>query len=79
MNVPELLRVASSLRDGLPCQFLRGKHLGSGAIMGCANYHAWIVFDDGVKWLARIPRTSGFSDIPPDLVDYLVESEFATL
>ncbi|KAF7555971.1 hypothetical protein G7046_g6436 [Stylonectria norvegica] len=79
VNIPELVRVATSLRDGLPCQFLPGKHLGSEAMMGCANYHAWIVFDDGVKWLARIPRTSSFSDIPLDLVDYLVESEFSTL
>lgn len=47
--------------------------------MGCANYHAWIVFDDGVKWLVRIPRTTAFSDIPRDLVDYLIESEYATL
>ncbi|KAI5862168.1 hypothetical protein GGS23DRAFT_605791 [Durotheca rogersii] len=79
VDVPELVRVASSLRNGKPCKFYPGKHLGSGAMMGCANYHCWIVFDDGVKWLARIPRTTAFSDIPPDLVDYLVESEYATL
>ncbi|KAI1502073.1 hypothetical protein F5X99DRAFT_172209 [Biscogniauxia marginata] len=79
VDIPELVRVASSLRKGKPCEFYPGKHLGSGAIMGCANYHAWIVFDDGVKWLARIPRTSAFSDIPLDLVDYLIESEYATL
>ncbi|KAL2261774.1 hypothetical protein VTK26DRAFT_3415 [Humicola hyalothermophila] len=30
--------------------------------MGCANYHAWLTFDDGERWLARIPRT-GFSDV----------------
>ncbi|KAI0389220.1 hypothetical protein F5Y17DRAFT_141186 [Xylariaceae sp. FL0594] len=41
--------------------------------------HASIVFSDGVRWLARIPRTTSFSDVPPDLVDYLVESEYATL
>ena len=79
MDVAELVRKASSLRNGKPCKFHPGKHLGSGAIMGCANYHAWIVFDDGVNWLARIPRTTAFSDIPLDLVDYLIESEYATL
>jgi aminoglycoside phosphotransferase (APT) family kinase protein len=78
VDVPELVRIASSLRNGKPCKFYPGKHLGSGA-MGCANYHCWIVFSDGVKWLARIPRTTAFSDIPPVLVDYLVESEYATL
>ncbi|KAM5363244.1 hypothetical protein ACJZ2D_012135 [Fusarium nematophilum] len=79
VDVPELVRVASSLRDGTPCKFSPGEYLGRGAIMGCANYHAWIIFDDGVKWLARIPRTTVFSDIPLDLVEYLVESEYATL
>jgi hypothetical protein len=47
--------------------------------MGCTNYHAWIQFDDGVRWLARFPRTTSFSDVPSDLVEYLVQSEYATL
>lgn len=79
VDVPELVRIASSLHNEKPCKFNPGKHLGSGAIMGCANYHSWIVFNDGVKRLARIPRTTAFSSIPPDLVDYLIESEYATL
>ncbi|KAI1351803.1 hypothetical protein F5Y01DRAFT_324870 [Xylaria sp. FL0043] len=79
VDTDQLVRVASSLRQGEPCKFHPGKHLGAGAIMGCANYHAWIIFDDGVKWLARIPRTTDFSTIPPDLIDYFVESEYATL
>ncbi|KAI0428478.1 hypothetical protein F5Y09DRAFT_357673 [Xylaria sp. FL1042] len=79
VDTDQLVRVASLLRQGEPCKFYPGKHLGAGAIMGCANYHAWIVFDDGVKWLARIPRTTDFSTIPPDLIDYFVESEYATL
>lgn len=79
VNVHELTRMASSLRSGKPCKFHPGQHLGSGANMGYANYHAWIVFDDGVKWLARIPRTTASSDIPLDLVDHLIESEHATL
>ncbi|KAL4969285.1 uncharacterized protein BDV14DRAFT_196109 [Aspergillus stella-maris] len=46
--------------------------------MGCANYHAWLIFNDGTKWIVRIPRT-GFSDAPLELVEYLVKSEYATL
>ncbi|KAK4983105.1 hypothetical protein LTR50_007414 [Elasticomyces elasticus] len=53
-------------------------HLGADAIMGCANYHAHLFFDDGEEWLIRIPRT-GFSDVPAELVEYLVASEYATL
>ena len=52
--------------------------MGPESMMGCANYHAWLTFDDGEKWIVRIPRTP-FSDVPPDLVEYLVRSEFATL
>lgn len=47
--------------------------------MGCANYHAWLDFSDGVRWLARIPRVTDGSDVPADLVDHLVASEYATL
>lgn len=47
--------------------------------MGCANYHVELKFDDGACWLVRIPRTTTFSDVPPTLVEYLVESEYATL
>lgn len=79
VNIEQLLKVASSLRDGVPCQYVPGKHVGDGAIMGCANHHFWIIFEDGVKWIVRIPRTSNFSDMPLELVDYLVESEYATL
>lgn len=46
--------------------------------MGAANYDAWVAFNDGEKWLARFPKT-GFSDAPPDLVEYLILSKFATL
>ncbi|KAM7210568.1 hypothetical protein V8F06_014054 [Rhypophila decipiens] len=36
--------------------------------MGCANYHAWLVFQDDERWLARIPRDP-FTDLPPDLIE----------
>lgn len=78
VNILELVKSASSLKGKKQCSFRPGKHLGSGAIMGCANYHAWIEFEDGEKWLVRIPRT-GFSDIPESLIEYFVVSEFATL
>ncbi|KAI6087369.1 hypothetical protein F4821DRAFT_277812 [Hypoxylon rubiginosum] len=79
VNVPELVRVASTHRGGISCQFQPGTHLGDGSMMGCANYHCWIIFDDGIKWIVRIPRTASFDDVPQDLVDYLVASEYATL
>jgi len=46
--------------------------------MGCANYHAWLIFGDGERWLVRIPST-GISDVPDELAEYLVVSEYATL
>ncbi|CAK7206815.1 hypothetical protein SEUCBS139899_009621 [Sporothrix eucalyptigena] len=79
VNIPALERRASALRNGVACQFRRGKHLGDESTMGCANYNAWIDFADGVQWLARIPRTTDGSDVPADLVAYLVTSEYATL
>ncbi|KAK3985046.1 hypothetical protein QBC44DRAFT_335714 [Cladorrhinum sp. PSN332] len=78
LNRDALTRIASRLNGNKPCRFEPGQYLGSGAIMGCANYHAWIVFPDGERWLARVPRT-GFSDVPPELVEYIVKSEYATL
>ncbi|GAW26511.1 putative aminoglycoside [Rosellinia necatrix] len=79
VNVLELTRVASSLCSGKACKFHSWQHLGSGATMGCANYYAWIIFDDGVKRLARIHRTMALGDFPLGLVDYLIESEYTTL
>lgn len=78
VNTHELVRLGTHLNNGIPSKFQPGKHLGDGAIMGCANYHGWLIFDNGDQWMVRIPRT-GFSDVPPELVDYLVASEYATL
>lgn len=47
-------------------------------MMGCANYHGWLIFENEDRWIVRIPRT-GFSDVPMELVEYLVSSEYATL
>ncbi|EFW99204.1 hypothetical protein CMQ_5625 [Grosmannia clavigera kw1407] len=84
VNVAALEQRASHLRGGMTCTFIPGsRHSGAGdenaLLMGCANYHARLRFADGVEWLARIPRTTGFGDVPLPLVDYLIRSEFATL
>ncbi|KAB8269301.1 hypothetical protein BDV30DRAFT_242515 [Aspergillus minisclerotigenes] len=42
------------------------------------NYHIEILFDDGVRRLARIRRFNATSP-PPDLRDYIMRSEVATL
>ncbi|RAK94383.1 hypothetical protein BO79DRAFT_223456 [Aspergillus costaricaensis CBS 115574] len=46
--------------------------------MGGMNYHIEILFADGVRWLARIRRSNATSP-PPDLRDYIMRSEVATL
>ena len=46
--------------------------------MGWANYHGWLVFENGERWIVRVPQT-GFSDFPLELEEYLVASEYATL
>ncbi|KAJ5630027.1 hypothetical protein N7528_003684 [Penicillium herquei] len=78
VNTHELVRLATKLNGGIKCEFKLGAHFGAGSMMGCANYHAWLCFENGERWIIRIPRT-GFSDVPPDLVEYLVMSEYATL
>lgn len=51
------------------------------ALMGNANYHARIRFQDGSpSWLLRIPRVASFAvGLPIPLADYLIASEYATL
>lgn len=78
VNITQLTQTATRLNGGKTCVFEPGKYRGDGAIMGCANYHGWLVFEDGERWLARIPRDT-FTDLPPDLVEYIIASEYATL
>lgn len=78
VNSHELIRLATQLNNGIPCKFEPGKYTGVDATMGCSNYHCWLIFDNGERWIVRIPRT-GFSDVPSELAEYLVESEYATL
>ncbi|KAF7630233.1 hypothetical protein AFLA_010860 [Aspergillus flavus NRRL3357] len=48
------------------------------SVMGGMNYHIEILFDDGFRWLARIRRFNATSP-PPELRDYIMRSEVATL
>lgn len=79
LDAYQLLQVASSLRHNKRCIFCPGNYIGRGSMMGSSNYHIWILFEDGVAWLARIPRNATHADTPSDLAEYIVESEYATL
>ncbi|KAH0372760.1 short chain dehydrogenase, partial [Aureobasidium melanogenum] len=76
INVSELEKRASILKGNVTCSFKPSNY--HDAMMGNANYHAWLIFDDGDRWLVRTPRTV-FCDIPQDMVEYFIASEFATL
>lgn len=78
INVKELCKTATLLNQNKSCKFVPGKYSGVDAQMGCANYHCMIEFEDAEQWIFRTPRTP-FSDIPGDLIEYLVESEYSTL
>lgn len=77
-NTTELVKICTGLNNGVKCAYIAGKHIESDATMGCAKYQAWLSFDNGEKWLLQIPRT-GNSDVPSELVEYLIASEYATL
>ncbi|RYC82722.1 hypothetical protein BFJ63_vAg14388 [Fusarium oxysporum f. sp. narcissi] len=82
INYRAVCELASSLDSGKICSI---EHLSefawSGALTGCANYHARIRFDDkSATWLLRVPRIMGFAvGFPVHLAEYLIHSEFATL
>ncbi|KAL3469722.1 hypothetical protein BJX99DRAFT_240794 [Aspergillus californicus] len=68
---------ASELNAGLECEIEHPPAWGPGALMGCANYHARVCFaGNGSTWLIRVPR---INNIPQQLIDYLIRSEYATL
>ncbi|KAE8153349.1 hypothetical protein BDV25DRAFT_149605 [Aspergillus avenaceus] len=81
INVSALLSRASDLRNGIPCSLsetLQYDRSTRRTVMGGMNYHIGIRFEDGVVWLARIRRSNATSP-PPDLRDYIIRSEVATL
>ncbi|KAH7031530.1 uncharacterized protein B0I36DRAFT_324091 [Microdochium trichocladiopsis] len=79
LNIPALLDLAQSLNDNKLCVFEPGQYSPpSASIMGGTNYHAWLIFEDGERWLLRTPRV-GLDLVPPDVFEYIVTSEYATL
>jgi hypothetical protein len=65
----ELAKKATSLRNGISCEFQPDQHIGEEATMGCANYHGWIKFSDGEKWVVRMPRP-GLGNVPNEPIEY---------
>lgn len=81
LNLSALLSRASYLRNGIACsspQSLMYDRSVRSSVMGGMNYHIEILFDDGVRWLARIRRFNATSP-PADLRDYIMRCEVATL
>ncbi|KAI0817059.1 hypothetical protein GGR55DRAFT_693382 [Xylaria sp. FL0064] len=81
MNDAAVCEHASRLNGGRSCSIEHSSKVGPGALMGNANYHARIRFDDGSpSWLLRVPRVTSFAvGLPESLADYLILSEYATL
>ncbi|KAJ2974940.1 hypothetical protein NUW58_g8497 [Xylaria curta] len=82
INEKAVCELVSSLNGGKHCIIeYPGEAVGLGALTGCANYHARILFGDGSpSWLMRVPRVSGFAvGFPVSLAEYLIRSEYATL
>lgn len=80
INVDALTSRARELRQGKSCS-APNFHYGltkRSSVMGGMNYHIEIVFEDGVRWLARIRRLNATSP-PPELRNYIMKSEVATL
>ncbi|KAK4235428.1 hypothetical protein C8A03DRAFT_46442 [Achaetomium macrosporum] len=74
INDAAVREYASRLNGGRQCSVEHGD------IMGCANYHVRIRFEDGSgSWLLRIPRVTRIYAVPAPMIDYLVASEYATL
>ncbi|KAI9050081.1 hypothetical protein LZ554_006225 [Drepanopeziza brunnea f. sp. 'monogermtubi'] len=81
INDVAVCKHASSLNGGRSCIIEHSSQGGSDALMGCANYHARIRFNDGSpSWLLKVPRVASFAvGLPSSLVEYLLLGEYATL
>ncbi|KAG6004298.1 hypothetical protein E4U21_001195 [Claviceps maximensis] len=81
INDVAVCELASRLNGGRSCSIEHSSKVGSGALMGNANYHARIRFHDGSpSWLLRVPRVSSFAvGFPDSLAEYLILSEYSTL
>jgi aminoglycoside phosphotransferase (APT) family kinase protein len=74
INDSAVREFASKLNGGRKCSIEHGD------MMGCANYHAHVRFEDGSgPWLLRVPRVTKTGAAPAPMIDYLVASEYATL
>ena len=71
-DLSALLHLAGQLRD-TPCSCDVSKRPESGAL----NWAIAILFEDGVEWIFRSPRTC--HDISPETTARLLESEVATM
>ncbi|CAI7625998.1 unnamed protein product [Penicillium bialowiezense] len=81
INVAALTSRASYLRNGICCSVLQKLEYdptARGSVMGGMNYHVEISFEDGICWLARVRRFNATSP-PPELQQYIMRSEIATL
>ncbi len=80
-NDDAVCEYASSLNGGRSCTMEHSTKVGADALMGGANYHARIRFDDGsTPWLMRVPRVASCAvGLPESLAAYLILSEYATL
>lgn len=82
INDKAVCELASRLNHGKSCNIeYPSKIVGSGSLMGCANYHARIHFDgEPQSWLIRVPRVScSVAGLQAPLVEYLIRSEYSTL
>lgn len=81
INDAAVCQLASRLNGGQSCRIEHSSKVGPNALMGSANYHARIHFQDGSpSWLLRVPRVTSFAvGLPIPLADYLIASEYATL
>ncbi|KAL7955738.1 hypothetical protein V8C34DRAFT_326895 [Trichoderma compactum] len=81
INDTAVCQLASRLNGGQSCAIKHSSKVGPSALMGSANYHARIRFQNGSpSWLLRVPRVTGFAaGLPIPSADYLIASEYATL
>ena len=88
VNSSALMKVATRLRNGVPCRIpalcpletddSQGLKIVQSQ-MGGQNCHVDIVFDDGVTWLARFRLVNDPTLPPPQVTNYIFISEIATM
>ncbi|ATY59924.1 kinase-like domain [Cordyceps militaris] len=77
INDAAVCSIASRLNGDRRCQIEHNLEVESEYLL---NYQARIRFDDGSPlWLMRVPFVTSYTSSPPPLVDYIIQSEYATL